>query len=85
MQAAMNAAHREAQQTQARLSKEADSLRAQLHELEERANKQDEKLAKLLQRIKGQDKVRDKTKKALSIALQLLEEQASEEDEPAAA
>ena len=85
MQAAMNAAHREAQQTQARLSNEADSLRTQLHELEQRANKQDEKLAKLLQRIKGQDKVRDKTKKALSIALQLLEEQASEEDEPAAA
>jgi CheY-like chemotaxis protein len=85
LQTAMNAAHREAQQTQARLSNEADSLRAQLDELKQRANKQDERLAKLLQRIKSQDKVRDKTKKALSIALQLLEEQASEEDEPAAA
>jgi CheY-like chemotaxis protein len=86
LQSAMNAAHREAQQTQARLSNEADSLRTRLQELEQRASKQEDRLTKLFQRLKGQDKVREKTKKALSIALQLLEEQgASEEDEPAAA
>ncbi len=86
LQSAMNAAHREAQQTQARLSNAADSLRTQIQELEQRSSQQEERLTKLFQRIKGHEKVRDKTKKALSIALQLLEEQAaSEEDEPAAA
>src|SRR5215831_17102746 len=75
LQSAMNAAHREAQQNQARLSAEADQLRGRLQEVEERASRQEERLSKLFQRIKGQDKVRDKTKKALSIALQLLEEQ----------
>jgi CheY-like chemotaxis protein len=86
LQSAMNAAHREAQQTQARLTGEADSLRTQIQELEQRSTRQEERLAKLFQRIKGDEKVRDKTKKALSIAIHLLEEQPpSDEDEPAAA
>ncbi|HEX4802935.1 MAG TPA: response regulator [Myxococcaceae bacterium] len=85
LQSAMNAAHREAQQNQARLSAEADQLRARLQEVEERANRQEERLSKLFQRIKGQDKVRDKTKKALSIALQLLEEQAATDEDGTAA
>ncbi len=85
LQSAMNAAHREAQQNQARLSAEADQLRARLQEVEQQANRQEERLSKLFQRIKGQDKVRDKTKKALSIALQLLEEQAAADEDGTAA
>ncbi|HME91839.1 MAG TPA: response regulator [Myxococcaceae bacterium] len=85
LQSAMNAAHREAQQNQARISAEADQLRARLQEVEQRANRQEERLSKLFQRIKGQDKVRDKTKKALSIALQLLEEQATADEDGTAA
>jgi hypothetical protein len=56
-----------------------------LQEVEEQANRQEERLSKLFQRIKGQDKVRDKTKKALSIALQLLEEQAAADEDGTAA
>ena len=85
LQSAMNAAHREAQQNQARLSAEADQLRGRLQEVEERASRQEERLSKLFQRIKGQDKVREKTKKALSIALQLLEEQAAADEDGTAA
>lgn len=86
LQSAMNAAHREAQHTQTRLSGEADSLRAQLAELEQNAAKQEDRMAKLFQKLRAHEKVREKTKKALSIALQLLEEQsAAEKDEPAAA
>jgi DNA-binding response OmpR family regulator/uncharacterized coiled-coil protein SlyX len=86
LQSAMNAAHREAQHTQARISSEADSLRARLEEVEQKAAKQEDRMAKLFQRLRAHEKVREKTKKALSIALQLLEEQgAPGEDEPAAA
>jgi DNA-binding response OmpR family regulator/uncharacterized coiled-coil protein SlyX/uncharacterized protein YoxC len=86
LQSAMNAAHREAQHTQTRLSSEADSLRARVAELEQTAAKQEDRMAKLFQKVRAHEKVREKTKKALSIALQLLEEQGSPgEDEPASA
>lgn len=57
-------------------------------DLEAGSAKQEERIQKLYQRIKGDEKLREKTKKALSIALQLLDEQeslASKEDEPATA
>ncbi|HEX9507895.1 MAG TPA: hypothetical protein VF947_05780, partial [Myxococcales bacterium] len=86
LQSAMNAAHREAQHTQTRLSSEADSLRARVAELEQNTAKQEDRMAKLFQKLRAHEKVREKTKKALSIALQLLEEQAAAgEDEPASA
>ena len=59
---------------------EAASLRKKISELEETAAKHDERVTKLYGRIKGDEKVREKTKKALSIALQLLEEQPAAAD-----
>jgi len=68
-------------------SQDAESLRNKIREMESSSGKNEERIDKLLQRIKGDEKVREKTKKALSIALQLLDEQqgADSEDEPAAA
>jgi len=63
---------------------EIQQLRGEVHEM---ASQHEQRISKLYQRIRGEEKIRDKTKKALSIALHLLEEQstADEEDEPAAA
>ncbi len=69
-------------------AEEAASLRRRVSELEDTANKHEDRVTKLYGRIKGDEKIREKTKKALSIALQLLEEQQalpSEDDEPAVA
>jgi len=67
--------------------RDAESQAKRIQDMEELATKHEERITKLYQRIKGDEKVRDKTKKALSIALHLLEEQTGtdEEDEPAAA
>ncbi|HZN91286.1 MAG TPA: response regulator, partial [Myxococcales bacterium] len=68
---------------------EAAGLRKRIAELEEQAQRHDERATKLYARIKGDEKMRDKTKKALSIAMQLLEEPqaevGTEEDEVSAA
>jgi CheY-like chemotaxis protein len=53
---------------------EAGNLRKRVGELEDATNKHEERLTKLYGRIKGEEKVRDRTKKALAVALQLLEE-----------
>jgi len=68
-------------------SQDAESLRNKIREMESSSVKNAERMDKLNQRIKGDEKLREKTRKALSIALQLLEEQqaAETEDEPAAA
>jgi CheY-like chemotaxis protein len=58
-------------------AEEAASLRKKISDFEEAVAKNDERVTKLYGRIKGDEKVREKTKKALSIALQLLEEQPS--------
>lgn len=67
--------------------RDGESQAKRIQDMEELATKHEERITKLYQRIKGEEKVRDKTKKALSIALHLLEEQTGtdEEDEPAAA
>jgi hypothetical protein len=57
-------------------------------ELEESTQKHEERVTKFYTKIKDDEKVREKTKKALSIALQLLEEQQRVDmdlDEPAEA
>ncbi len=71
---------------------ELESVQLQLDQakadLEASSAKQEERIEKLYQRIKGDEKLREKTKKALSIALQLLDEQeslAGKEDKPATA
>ncbi len=69
------------------LQRDTESQVKRIQEMEELAGKHEERINKLYQRIKSDEKIREKTKKALSIALHLLEEQSAidEEDEPAAA
>ena len=71
---------------QAQASQEADELRKRIGELEESVARNEDRVAKLYARIKNDEKLREKTKKALAIAAQLLEEQpAVEGDEEAVA
>ena len=56
------------------LSEERDDLRRQLEESQAAAARNEERAVKAYQRIKGDEKLREKTKKALQIALQLLDE-----------
>ncbi|WP_342381698.1 response regulator [Myxococcus stipitatus] len=70
-----------------RAADEADELRKRIAELEATAVRNDERVTKLYARIKSEEKLREKTKKALVIAQQLLEEPASavaDSDEAAA-
>jgi DNA-binding response OmpR family regulator/predicted nucleic acid-binding Zn-ribbon protein len=69
-------------------AEEAGGLRRRVSELEESTQKHEERVTKFYTKIKDDEKVREKTKKALSIALQLLEEQQRVDmdlDEPAEA
>jgi CheY-like chemotaxis protein len=56
-----------------------DDLRRHVGELEEAQTRNEERVVKAYQRIKGDERVKEKTRKALSIALQLLEDQSSSE------
>ena len=73
----------------AQAASEAESLRGRITELEQAAVRNDERVTKLYARIKGDEKLREKTKKALAIAQQLLDEPGTsvgdELDEEAAA
>ncbi|WP_426731493.1 response regulator [Myxococcus faecalis] len=60
-----------------RAAEEADELRRRIAELEATAVRNEERVTKLYARIKNDEKLREKTKKALAIAQQLLEENAS--------
>ncbi|MCP3164145.1 response regulator [Myxococcus qinghaiensis] len=60
-----------------RAAEEADELRKRISELEATAVRNEERVTKLYARIKNDEKLREKTKKALVIAQQLLEEPAS--------
>ena len=57
---------------------DAAQLNRRIAELEEAAQRNEERATKLYARIKGDEKMRDKTKKALSIAMQMLEEPQAE-------
>ncbi|MCY1033774.1 response regulator [Corallococcus sp. BB11-1] len=73
----------------AQAAADADGLRARITELEQAAVRNEERVTKLYARIKGDEKLREKTKKALAIAQQLLDEPGTsvgdEADEEAAA
>jgi CheY-like chemotaxis protein len=56
-------------------AEEAASLRRRISELEEAAQKNEDRLTKFYAKIKEDEKVREKTRKALAIALQLVDEQ----------
>ncbi|MGQ0505675.1 MAG: response regulator [Myxococcaceae bacterium] len=63
---------------------ETSSLRQKISDMEDTAGKHEERVTKLYGRLKGEEKVREKTKKALSIALQLLEEHQQQPDDDSA-
>lgn len=68
------------------LEEEAEGLRRRVSELEETAVRNEDRVARLYSRVKGDEKLREKARKALAIAAQLLEEQpAGQGDEEAAA
>src|SRR5262249_51398632 len=58
-----------------------EELRRRLNELEDAHQKGEDRLLRAYQRIKGDERLKEKTRKALSIALQLLEDTTSEEEE----
>ncbi|WAM23159.1 response regulator [Myxococcus sp. NMCA1] len=60
-----------------RASAEADELRGRIAELEAATARNEERVTRLYARIKSEEKLREKTKKALVIAQQLLDEPAS--------
>jgi len=60
-----------------RVAEEAEELRRRISELESAAVRDEERVTKLYARIKNDEKLREKTKKALAIAQQLLDEPAS--------
>ncbi|WP_426752530.1 response regulator [Myxococcus sp. Y35] len=60
-----------------RATEEADALRSRISELETATARNEERVTRLYARIKSEEKLREKTKKALAIAQQLLEEPAS--------
>ncbi|KFE66877.1 response regulator [Hyalangium minutum] len=68
-------------------AEEAEGLRRRISELEEAAVRNEERVTKLYTRIKNDEKLRERAKKALGIAHQLLEEapSATEEADEAAA
>ncbi len=84
--AELDAARAELDEARAQASQESDELRKRISELEESVARNEERVARLYTRIKTDEKLREKTKKALAIATQLLEEQpAGQDDEEAVA
>ncbi|AKJ04415.1 response regulator receiver domain-containing protein [Archangium gephyra] len=76
----------ELEAVKAQAGQEADELRKRITEMEEQVARNEDRVARLYTRIKSDEKLREKTKKALAIATQLLEEQpAAEDDEEAVA
>ncbi len=59
----------------------AEELRRRLADLEDQGAKNEDRVVKAYQKIKGDEKLKEKVKKALGIALQLLEEQELEVDD----
>ncbi|WP_225409606.1 response regulator [Stigmatella hybrida] len=69
----------------AQAADEAEGLRKRITELEEAAVRSEDRVTKLYSRIKNDEKLRERAKKALGIAQQLLEEPASSLDADEAA
>jgi DNA-binding response OmpR family regulator/predicted nucleic acid-binding Zn-ribbon protein len=88
MRAQLEQANMELSELGTRSASEAEELRKRLAELEAASVRNEERVTKLYARIKNDEKLREKTKKALAIAQQLLEEPAAsvadEADEAAA-
>ncbi len=67
------------------LSEEREELKKQLEEAQVTAVANEDRAVKAYQKIKSDEKLREKTRKALEIALQLLQENAAEEGDEGAA
>jgi CheY-like chemotaxis protein len=72
--AEVSAARRETDEARAEGERRAAELKRRIAEIEAANTKNEERVVKAYLKIKGDEKVRDKARKALSIALQLLEE-----------
>jgi DNA-binding response OmpR family regulator len=59
------------------LAEEREELRQKLAEAQEEATRNEERAVKAYQKIKSDERLREKTRKALQVALQLLEERAA--------
>jgi CheY-like chemotaxis protein len=70
----LSAAHAMAEGSQVEAESKATELRKRVSELEVQNTRHEERVVKAYQKIKGDEKIREKTRKALAIALQLLEE-----------
>lgn len=64
----------EAEGARGEIDKRSGDLRRRIQELEAASAKNEERVVKAYQKIKGDEKLREKTRKALTIALQLLDE-----------
>ncbi|MCP3137876.1 response regulator [Pyxidicoccus xibeiensis] len=77
LRAQLEQAQTELSEQSTRAADEADELRKRIGELEAAAVRNEERVTKLYARIKNDEKLREKTKKAIAIAQQLLDEPAS--------
>ncbi len=70
----LNAARTEATAARIEVDERTAELRKRIQDLESANSKNEERVVKAYQKIKGDEKLREKTRKALTIALQLLDE-----------
>jgi CheY-like chemotaxis protein len=75
VRAELDATRGELDATRAQAAQDGDELRRRIAELEESVSRNEDRVARLYTRIKSDEKLREKTKKAIAIATQLLEEQ----------
>ncbi len=74
LRAELSATRSAAEGSQAEAESKLAELRKRVAELEAQTTRHEERVVKAYQKIKGDEKIREKTRKALAIALQLLEE-----------
>ena len=64
------------------MAEERDELKRQLEEAQASAGQNEDRAVKAYAKIKSEEKLREKARKAISIALQLLEESGSDDEGP---
>jgi CheY-like chemotaxis protein len=79
LEAELEAARREVEGARAESDRRTEQIRARLQEIEAAAAKNEERVLKAYQKIKGDERLREKIRKALAVALQLLDEGAPAE------
>jgi CheY-like chemotaxis protein len=79
LEAEVETARREAEEARGQVDRRTAEIRVRLQEIEAAASKNEERVLKAYQKIKGDERLREKVRKALAIALQLLDEGAPAE------